>query len=242
MYFKKILFLLVLNIFIFCMALSVTSNAVAASQISVDLVNIDTRDLLKMLAKYSNKSIVISEKISSKITVNLHGVSWREALDAVLQMQGLVKHETANVIMIATADEAVKNEQLVSQPAVFNLRYTSADNIAKLLKPAGVLSSYGKSGAEVNTNSLVVADTDDKIVSIKQLLKQIDVPAKQVLIEARIVNADENFIHELGVDLSSRPISVSGDSSALHPRSGEFNFAIAKLMNNTLLDLELAAL
>ncbi|HBY55805.1 MAG TPA: hypothetical protein DEG23_03205, partial [Coxiellaceae bacterium] len=185
MYFKKILFLLVLNIFIFCMALSVTSNAVAASQISVDLVNIDTRDLLKMLAKYSNKSIVISEKISSKITVNLHGVSWREALDAVLQMQGLVKHETANVIMIATADEAVKNEQLVSQPAVFNLRYTSADNIAKLLKPAGVLSSYGKSGAEVNTNSLVVADTDDKIVSIKQLLKQIDVPAKQVLIEAR---------------------------------------------------------
>ena len=246
MYFKKILFLLVLNIFIFCMALSVTSNAVAASQISVDLVNIDTRDLLKMLAKYLNKSIVISEKISSKITVNLHGVSWREALDAVLQMQGLVKHETANVIMIATADEAVKNEQLVSQPAVFNLRYTSADNIAKLLKPAGVLSSYGKSGAEVNTNSLVVADTDDKIVSIKQLLKQIDVPAKQVLIEARIVNADENFIHELGVDLGNHQAAVSGDSAshtlALHSQRGQFNFAIAKLANNALLDLELSAL
>jgi len=242
MHSKKLLFLLVLHIFIFCMALPVTSSATTTAQISVDLVNIDTRDLLKMLAEYSNKSVVMSEKINSKITVNLRDISWREALDTVLQMQGLVKHETANVIMIAPADEVIKNEQLISQPTVFNLRHASADNISKLLKPAGALSSYGKSGVEVKSNSLIIADTDDKINSIRQLLKQIDVPAKQVLIEARIVNADEDFIHELGVDLSSRPISVSGDSSALHPRSGEFNFAIAKLMNNTLLDLELAAL
>src|SRR3972149_10367236 len=113
---KKLLFLFAPYIFIFCMTLPVTSNATIASKISVDLVNIDTRDFLKMLAEYSNKSVVMSEKINRKITVNLRDISWREALDTVLQMQGLVKHETANVIMIAPADEVIKNEQLISQP------------------------------------------------------------------------------------------------------------------------------
>ena len=97
---------------------------------------------------------------------------------------------------------SIKKEQLVSQPTVFNLHHSSADNIAKILGPAGVLSPTGKAGAETRTNMLVVADTSDKIAALKYLLKQVDVPVKQVLIEARIVSADEKFASDLGLEFA----------------------------------------
>ena len=98
------------------------------------------------------------------------------------------------MVSIITLDELNKNEQTILRSAIFNLHYVSAESISKVLKPAGLLSTHGKLGAEAGSNSLVIADTGDKIMAVKQLLKQIDVPAKQILIEARIVNADESFL------------------------------------------------
>lgn len=242
---RQFLFLLLFSIFS-VVFLAIASHAMTSS-ISVNFNNIKTRDLLQLLAEYSNKSIVISDKINGQTTINLHDITWRDALDTVLRLQGLVKHETDKVIIIMMADEVNKNEQLVPPPAVFNLRYVAAENVAKLLRPAGALSSYGKIGVVANTNSLVITDTVDKITIIKQLLKQIDIPAKQILIEARIVNADDNFIHELGVDFGGYvvpPVSgrVSGKLLAINANQGKFNLAVAKLTNTAFLDLQLAAL
>lgn len=229
----------ILGVLIFCFWVSSVSGATAASSpIAINFVNIKTSDLLKILAEHSHKSVMISEKITGTITINLHDISWREALNAVLQMQGLVKHETDHVITILTADEVHKSGQAILQPKVFNLRHTSAENVDKLLKPAGVLSVHGRSGVEASTNSLVIADTDDKIAAIGKLLKQIDTPAKQVLIEARIVSADENFMQELGVELGSN----NKNGIKIDSHRGQFNFQVAKLGNNALLDLELSAL
>lgn len=209
-------------------------------QISVNFSNIKTYDLLHILTEHSGKSVIISEKIGGKISINLRKVSWREALDTVIQMQGLVKRETANVIVIAPPGELDKKEQAILQPTVFNLHHSSADNISKILGPAGVLSPIGKAGAEARTNMLVVADTSDKIAALKYLLKQVDVPVKQVLIEARIVSADEKFASDLGLEFAMTQTKQATTSIDLN--SGRVNFVIAKLTNGSLLDLELAAL
>lgn len=211
-------------------------------QFSFDFTAIKTSDLLKIIGKHANKSVIVSDKVGGEITLNLRKVSWREALDAVLQMQGLVKQETANVIIILPAEDLNKNGQSLLRSNVFNLRYASADNLAKLLKPSGVLSEHGKSGALTDTNSLVVADTSDNLAAVKHLVAQLDVPTKQVLIEARIVNADETFIRDLGLEFGDQRLNSDGNVTRAKIAGNQFNFAIAKLSNNSILDVKLAAL
>ncbi len=225
------------------LALPVIGSIEPATPISLSFVDIKVRDLLQILAEVSHKNIMISNKINGKVTVDLHDVSWREALRVVLQMQNLTAQETNRVITVMTNEEVGKSEQTMLQSAVFSLRYISADNVAKILKPSGILSPFGKSEAEVGSNSLVVADTGEKLAAIKQLLKQIDVPAKQVLIEARVVSADDSFLQELGLELYDAKYNSSQSEPSLTTlRQHQFNFAIAKFGNNGLLDMQLTAL
>jgi len=228
--------------------LSLNSSVLASHQISLDFVEIKTRDLLKILAEHANKNIIISEKVNGKITVSLHNVSWREAIDIVLKMQGLVKQETDSVLLITTLTELSNHEQSALPLAVFNPHYISADNFSKLLKPAGVLSNQGKSGADGGSNSLVVADTSEHLATVRQLLKQIDVPLKQVLIEARIVSADESFARALGLEINGKTgtaINVNNGKIQVKENTlspGQYKFTIVKFNNNDLLDLQLSAL
>jgi type IV pilus assembly protein PilQ len=221
---------------------SVISDDKTEKKISLNFVDIKVRDLLHVIAEVAHKNIIISNKVDGKLTIDLHDVSWREALNTVLQMQNLTPKETARVITILTQEELNKNEQLLLSQEVFNLRYVAADNISKILKPMGVLSSRGKSEAESATNSLIVADTADKLATVKRLLKQIDVPAKQVLIEARVVNADDSFLQELGLELNNTKKNQNqNESSQIVLEKNQFNFAITKFGNNVL-DVELTAL
>jgi type IV pilus assembly protein PilQ len=244
----RIFILKYILLLLFIMALNnvVLANGDLTQQVSVNFTNIKTRNLLYILTEHYGKSVIISEKVGGKININLCKTSWHEALDAVLKMQGLVKRETANVITIAPLSELDKNEQLDMQPTVFNLHHTSADSISKILGSAGILSSAGKASAEARTNMLVVADTSDKIVALKNLLQQVDIPAKQVSIEARIVCADEKFARDLGLEFTTSQTKEANKSSnnilAVGSHHGKFNFALAKLSNGSLLDLELAAL
>jgi len=238
MYLRKIIFLLYLVV-------PVATNAVE-SKISINFTDIETRDLLKILTERANKSIVISEKIDSKITLNLNNVRWREALDTVLKIQGLIKHEVGNVIIILTPGEVAKSEGSILKKQVFNLQHVEAKNVAGLLKPAGILSGHGKLSVDSKSNSLVVADISSNIAAVKKFIKEIDVSAKQVIIEARIVSADETFLRDLGVELSGyAAITTNGlkrKSESVNLNRGQFNFAIAKMGGNVLLDLQLAAL
>ena len=207
----------------------------ANEQISINFQHIKIRDLLYLLAEHSGKNIIISENISGKTTINLRETSWREALDITLQMQGLGKTETANTIIIAPIGE-FEHKGKFFQPTVLNLHHTSASDIAKILAPSGLLSQSGKITAESRTNKLVIADASNKIANIASVLQQVDVPIRQVLIEARIVSADTKFSNELGLEFSSG----KNTSPRLHP--GKFNMTLAKLTDVSLLDLELAAL
>lgn len=235
--------LLIFMLGIFWWVLPVASGAMPETKISLNFVDIKVRDLLKILAEVAHKNIVISNKIEGKITIDLRNISWQEALTAILQMQNLTKQETERVITVITTEELSKNGQAMMRSAVFNVRYVSADNIAKILKSSGVLSPYGRAEAEVSSNFLMVADTSDKLAAIKQLLKQIDVPAKQVLIEARVVSADDSFLQELGLELQNAKINLSQDEASLiASRHQPFNFAVAKFGNNNLLDIQLTAL
>jgi type IV pilus assembly protein PilQ len=242
----KVVFLSLLFLFMIVKNSAIFAVSNSAQQVSINFANIKTRDLLLLLTKVSGKSIVIDEKIKSRISVNLRKASLREALDIVLQMQGLVKRETANAIIIAPISKLDKKESLLLRPAVFDLHHTSAVNISKIVGPAGVLSPSGKAGAEARTNMLMVSDTPDKIRELKKVLEQIDVPSKQVLIEARIVSVDEKFASDLGLEFRVGQPKEAGrsdsDPAAFGFRRGSFNFAIAKLNNSSLLDLELAAL
>lgn len=222
------------------------ASSIAPGQISLDFTNIKTRDLLQLLAKYSGKNLIISDKVKGRVSLNLHNTSWHEALAAVLKIRGLIKQESDNTIIITLPEEVDKKETLLAKPSVFNLHHTSAEDFSKVLGSAGILSLNGKVGFENRTNSVIVADTQDKIDTIKNIIRQIDIPTKQVLIEARIVSADENFARALGLEFSGVPVGEKDkpdtNSHVNNRENNTFNFAIAKLNHGSLLDVKLAAL
>lgn len=235
---KNILYVVLLFIFVGCFA--------SPEKISLDFKNIETRELLQMLAGYSNKSVIIDEKIDGEITVSFKQVFWHEALNTVLSMKGLIKYDDAATIVIMPASRIENNSQAFLQSKVLNLKYVSAEKVLSLLSPMNLLSSHGKLGAGEVKNSLIVTDVKENIGKIEEIIKRIDVKPKQVLIEARIVSADEKFSQDLGVELGSSQESFSNKDgrgvSAVNLRNGQFNFKVAKFVNNAVLDLELAAL
>ena len=198
------------------------SNIYAAKKlIDINANAVNVRDLIYNLAKYAHKNIVISDQVTGTISVQLTKISWRDGLEIILQMENLAKHEDETTIFIAPINEINKSEQQIAIPQVINLHYAQASDVTKILKNAN---------ADTRTNSLIVSDTQNNIDAAKKIINKIDVPTKQISIEARIVSADENFVRDLGLEFSTK----------MQP--GLFNFTLAKLDNEVILDLELQAL
>jgi len=213
------------------------------AKINMNFTNIKTRDLLHILTKNSHKNIIISEQITGRININLNQTNWREALDVVLQNKHLIKYETEQLITIMPIDNQNPKDQPLAKPTVFNLHHASADSIARILTPAGALSVSGKSSAEIRTNALIITDTDNQIKNINNLLEQIDIPIRQVAIEARIVNVDSKFVQELGLEFGTISNKANPEKTTkIKSSHGKFNFTIAALNNTTVLDVELTAL
>ena len=221
-------------------------------KLTLNFEDIKIRDLLQLLAEYAHINIMISDNIQGGITLHLQNVTWQQALDSVLVMANLTKREQDNVTFItsinaATADAVTTNATLI------RLHYANAADMANLLKNqiGGLLSKNGMVSADPRTNSLVIQDTPEKTDNARNFIQRLDIPVKQVLIKARIVNVDENCLHELGVKFSTVNTNSSlnlGGLSMDMPiainknQNGQFNIAIAKLGPDTLLDLELSAL
>lgn len=214
-----------------------------AGTINMNFTNIKTRDLLSILTQPTHKNVIISEQITGRISINLKHATWREALDVVLQHKQLSKSETAQLITITPKDHVAADAQPAATPAVLDLHHADADQVAKILAPAGALSATGKVSAAARTNALVVTDTALHLNQIKQLLQQIDTPSKQIAIEARIVNVDSKFVQELGLEFGTMTNKTTQHKTkTTKPSPGKFNVAIATLNHHTLLDLELTAL
>ena len=192
----------------------VTSKGIRASRkgLSFNFQDIDTRSLLQLLAKSSGKNFVISDKVSGRMSLHLKNVSWREVLNIVLKANGLGSRKIGNTILVAPMTDLANNEiqelqakQQVAQLAplkseIIRLKYANAKNIAELLKgPQGtLLSSRGQVGIEPRTNSLWVRDIASNLSEVRHFVQKLDIPAKQVMIEARIVSIDQNYGRDLG--------------------------------------------
>ena len=191
-------------------------------KLSLNFQNIEIRSLLQVIADFTNFNVVTSDTVTGAVTLRLKDVPWDQALDIILQAKGLGMRKNGNVLLIAPKDElaAKEKQELESKAALqgleplknqaFQLNYAKAVEIAAQLAGGGggsgggtsrILSSRGSLIAEPRTNQLFVNDIASKLEQVQQLIAKLDIPVRQVLIEARIVEASDTFGRSLGVRL-----------------------------------------
>jgi type IV pilus assembly protein PilQ len=185
-------------------------------KLSLNFQNIEVRSLLQVIADFTNFNIVTSDSVTGAVTLRLKDVPWDQALDIILQAKGLGMRRTGNVLWIAPKDEIAAKEKLELEAnaaiqsleplrtQAFQLNYTKAADISVQLTGTGssrILSPRGSAIAEPRTNQLFVTDVPSKLEQVQQLVARLDIPVRQVLIEARIVEASDTFGKSLGVRL-----------------------------------------
>ena len=189
----------------------------SGEKLSLNFQNIEVRSLLQVIADFTNFNIVTSDSVTGAVTLRLKDVPWDQALDIIMQAKGLGMRKTGNVLLIAPRDELAAKEKLdlESRAAIqnleplrtqsFQLNYTKAAEIAAQLTTgtgaARILSIRGSVIAEPRTNQLFVTDVPGKLEQVQQLIGKLDIAVRQVLIEARIVEASDTFGKSLGVRL-----------------------------------------
>ena len=201
----------------------------SGQKLSLNFQNIEVRSLLQVIADFTNFNVVTSDSVAGSVTLRLQDVPWDQALDIILQAKGLGMRKSGNVIWIAPKDEIIAREKLERESNValeslepvrtqsFQLNYAKAADVARQLSglgaaPAGgvaaaalassrILSTRGSAIAELRTNQLFVTDVASRIDAVSQLIAKLDVAVRQVLIEARIVEASDTFGKSLGVRL-----------------------------------------
>ncbi len=194
-------------------------------KLSLNFQNIEVRALLQVIADFTNFNVVTSDTVTGTVTLRLKDVPWDQALDIILQSKGLGVRKNGNALWIAPKDELAAKEQVEleckkkiadlgpTRTQSFQLNYTKAEEVAKGLtgqtigtgggggQNNRILSPRGSVIYETRTNQLFVSDVPSKLEEIQTLIAKIDIPVRQVLIEARIVEADDSFGRSLGVKL-----------------------------------------
>jgi type IV pilus assembly protein PilQ len=218
-------------------------------RLSLNFQSIEIRSLLQIIADFSDFNVVTSDTVAGTVTLRLKDVPWDQALDIILQSKGLDKRRTGNVLLIAPKDELAAKEEVDLQSKkkiadlepvrtqAFQLNYTKADDVAKALTGNGtgnagsssrILSSRGTVLSEPRTNQLFISDIPSKLEEVQSMIAKIDIASRQVMIEARIVEASDNFGRALGVKLGTVDmsggtghVSVGGNYSATTWATGQ---------------------
>ena len=180
----------------------------SGDKLSLNFQNIEIRAVLSVIADFTGLNIIAPESVNGSLTLRLKEVPWDQALDIILQTRGLEMRKNGNVVWIAPRDEILsKEKQDLDQRSqisdleplrteTFVLNYSTAALAATVLKEA--VSKRGKISSDIRTNQLFVQDTPTRLEDIRLLIAKIDIPVRQVLIEARIVEAEDNFSRNLG--------------------------------------------
>ena len=190
-----------------------TAKQYQGKPISLNFQDIPVRTVLQIIADFNNLNLVTTDSVSGNITLRLDGVPWEQALDIILKVRGLDKRLDNNILLVAPADEiaAREKQELESRNQVADLaplyteylqiNYAKASEVAALLSSDStkLLSPRGAVSVDERTNVLVVKDTADVIGNVKRMLDILDIPVKQVVIEARMVTIDDGFDEALGV-------------------------------------------
>ena len=196
-----------------------THRGYRGDKLSMNFQNIEVRALLQVIADFTGLNVVASDSVSGNLTLRLKDVPWDQALDIVMQARGLDMRRNGNVLWIAPKDELLTKERLeLEQRAqiselepliteTFQLNYQKADAFRQVFGLDGqagrgsILSRRGSASAEPRTNKLFVTDTPSRLEEVRKLIQLTDIPTRQVMIEARIVEADDTFSKNLGVKL-----------------------------------------
>ena len=182
-------------------------------RLSLNFQDIEVRSVLQLLADFTGLNLVVSDSVEGNLTLRLKNVPWDQAMDIILKTKGLAQRRAGNVILIAPTDEIAAREklELESRKQVEELErlrtefirvnYAKAQEMADLLNQENnsILSPRGSVSVDERTNTLLVKDTSSSLVSVRQLLTELDIPVRQVLIESRVVIANDDFSKELGV-------------------------------------------
>ncbi|RLQ23575.1 type IV pilus secretin PilQ [Seongchinamella sediminis] len=207
-------------------------------RISLNFQDIEVRAVLQLIADFTELNLVASDTVSGRITLRLQNVPWDQALELVLKTKGLDKRQVGNVLMVAPAAEIAErerqeieaNKQIAElaplQSEFVRIRYASAQQIVGLFQAGSeeggsLISERGSVVVDQRTNSLIITDTAAKLAEIRELIEQVDIPVRQVMIESRIVIAQSDLTHNLGIewgggyidDVNGNILSVSGDAA-----------------------------
>ena len=192
-------------------------------KLTLNFQNISTREALTVIADFTNLNIVISDSVSGNLTLRLKDVPWDQALDIILQSRGLDMRKNGNVIQVAPREELAAKEKLnlaanqeisdleVLQTESFQLSYSKAAELVTLLSndKQRILSKRGSAVVDSRTNTIFVQDTPTRLEEARKLIKQIDVAVRQVMIEARFVEAGDTFNRTLGGRLGYKGPAVA---------------------------------
>jgi type IV pilus assembly protein PilQ len=223
----------------------------AAGRLSLNFQDIEVRSVLQLLADFTGLNMVVSDTVRGNITLRLKDVHWEEALDIILQTKGLSKRQRGNVIMVAPTEEVARMEQLEAQAAIameeleplktslIRIKYARASELAALIKSEAnrLMSTRGNVTVDERTNTLLIHDTASSIKNIRSLIASLDRPVKQVMVESRIVIANDEFARDLGVrfgfsgtDTISASdgtyITVGGGKPGIYPADAQYPGAI----------------
>ena len=197
-------------------------------RISLNFQNIEVRAVLQLIADFTELNLVASDSVTGSITLRLQNVPWDQALDLVLKTQGLDSRQIGNVLMVAPAQEIAErerqeieaNKQLAElaplQSEFIRIRYAKAVDVVTLFEAGSeeggsLISERGSVVVDERTNSIVVTDTAAKLAEIRDLIEKVDIPIRQVMIEARIVVANSNIDEQLGIRWGGGYLNVNGD-------------------------------
>jgi type IV pilus assembly protein PilQ len=189
-----------------------TRGGYQGEKLSLNFQNVEVRAVLQVIADFTNLNIITSDTVGGNLTLRLKDVPWDQALDIILQTKGLDMRKNGNVVWIAPRDELATKEkiELESRQQIsdleqtrtesFQLNYQKADQVQKILAdPAQrMLSKRGSAVPDLRTNVLFVQDTPTRLEEVRKLIAKIDIPVPQVMIEARIVEANDDFSRNLG--------------------------------------------
>ncbi|MDC5840063.1 type IV pilus secretin PilQ family protein [Vibrio europaeus] len=248
-------------------------------KLSLNFQDIPVRNVLQLIADYNDFNLVVSDSVTGNLTLRLEEVSWQKVLDIILQVKGLDKRVEGSIVLVAPKAELDAREQQMLEKArlkqqlgklsseIIQVKFAKAAEIADLIDAGGefsMLSPRGSLSVDERTNALLIRDLEQNVDVIRSIVESLDIPVKQVQIEARIVTVNEGNLDELGVrwgfsntnGSTSIGASIEDNVFDVVPIDDMLNvnlgttsanastiaFQVAKLGSDMLLDLELSAL
>jgi type IV pilus assembly protein PilQ len=206
-------------------------------RLTLNFQDIEVRAVLQLLAETSGLNVVVSDSVRGNVTLRLDSVPWDQAMDIILTTKGLAMRQVGNVVLVAPAAEiaARERQELEAKKDIQELaplrseflqvNYAKASDLANLLRGAGagagsLLSDRGSVSIDERTNTLLIYDTAERIADVRRLVAALDIPVRQVLIESRIVVANDDFSRDLGVRMGATWVGDRGEAGLITVTGG----------------------